>query len=539
MIGFPSLERVVLISLSLASVARSQALHTDKHLGFQFKPPKDYKSIAIDPLERRAVAKYQAPTAEGSGDMGGVSSYRVFELKFYPRGRELTEADAAVLDDEDAPKSLTEQMRGYLDQLYSDYELTDERQLSIAGVKASELRYTNKEKPFSSYCLLVEQDEGMFLFEGTALTQRFKDAAAEFSKSAKTFKRIEKEDRGARDSELAQLKEQDRFLQQQIDKLPPGWSSLRTTRYLFLYDAEENFVKQLAERIEAIRDEYERLYPPDHPIEDVSIVRVCNSLDEYRAYGGPAGTGGYWYDKARELVFFDYRPRDVPLLVCNHEAFHQYIFYFYGKLAPHSWYNEGHGDYFAGAKMTKSNRISGYGEAPGGFSRLPEIKEGCRLLTAGKGAKDGAAVPLKEIMGYHQSDYYGGKGYDTGLCYAEGWAIVYMLREAKGLDERWKRILPDYLKNLLAARHQIATELMEKQVAKYEKDKKAFSSGDEDAPTEMPKEPSRDPKDYYEEASDRKETDVQDLAHKTTFADWTDGDWQKFQDFFLDYVKKL
>jgi hypothetical protein len=430
-------------------------------------------------------------------------------------------------------------MRGYLDRLYDDYELTDERELSIAGTKASELKYSGKSKPLSRYCVLVEQEEGVFLFEGTSLTQRFKDAAAEFSKSAKTFKRIEKEDRSSKDAELAQLSEQDRFLQQQIDKLPPGWSSLRTRRYLFLYNAEEKFVKQLAERIEAIRDEYERLYPPDRPIDAVSIVRVCNSIDEYHAYGGRPGTGGYWYYVARELVFFDYRPRDLTLLVLNHEAFHQYIYYFYGQLAPHSWYNEGHGDYFSGAKMTKSNRISGYGEGPGGFSRLPEIKEGARLLSEGKGAKDGAAVPLKQIMNFHKSDYYGNKGYDAGLCYAEGWAIVFMLREAKGLEPKWQKILPDYLQNLLAARRQIASELMDKAVKKYEKAKAEFDAGSEDAPSELPKEPSRVVEDYYIQASEEKTDEVQDLTYKTTFADWTDDDWVKFQEFFLEYVEKL
>jgi len=36
------------------------------------------------------------------------------------------------------------------------------------------------------------------------------------------------------------------------------------------------------------------------------------------------------------------------LRVLYHEAFHQYIHYAVGDVAPHSWFNEGHGDYFAG-----------------------------------------------------------------------------------------------------------------------------------------------------------------------------------------------
>src|SRR4030095_1230319 len=72
-------------------------------------------------------------------------------------------------------------------------------------------------------------------------------------------------------------------------------------------------------------------------------------------YGGPPGTAGYWNDEAEELVFFDMDDRkdmadDNTLAVLYHEAFHQYIYYSVGNVAPHSWFNEGHGDYYAGAK---------------------------------------------------------------------------------------------------------------------------------------------------------------------------------------------
>jgi len=542
--GFPVLARTLLLGLALGGFCRdtrAQGLHVDTRIGFQFKPPKDYTAVAISPGEHTVVAKYQAEGYDSSGDAGGVSYYRGFDLSFFPRGKLFDSGDGSQQDPEaGAPKSMAEQLQAFLDQRFSAYDLTDQHDMNIARSKARELKYTATDKPLSVYCVVLEQEDGVFLFEGTALSQRFKDAVGDFSKAARSFKRIKKEDRSERDAELAEMSEPERFRQEQIEKLPPGWHHFSTPRYLFLYNAEESFVKQLADRIEAMRDEYERLYPPDHPITDISIVRVCNSPEEYSAYGGPPGSGGYWYYVDRELVFPDTKPRDEPLLVCNHEAFHQYIYYFYGQLSPHPWYNEGHGDYFAGATLTKTNRITGYYTAPSpSYNRLPYIKEACRLLAEGKSKSDGAAAPLKEIMAFHHDEYYGSKGYYIGTCYAEGWAIVHMLREAKGMDEKWKRILPDYLQNLLAARNQVATELMDKEVAKYEKAKAAFEAGGEDAPSAMPKEPSREPKDYYVQASTEKENDVQDLAYKKTFNDWTDADWQKFQDFFLKYVEKL
>ena len=53
-------------------------------------------------------------------------------------------------------------------------------------------------------------------------------------------------------------------------------------------------------------------------------------------------------------MFYDASPKKEPdddtLAVLYHEAFHQYIYYSVGEVAPHSWFNEGHGDYYAGAK---------------------------------------------------------------------------------------------------------------------------------------------------------------------------------------------
>ena len=242
-------------------------------------------------------------------------------------------------------------------------------------------------------------------------------------------------------------------------------------------------------------------------------------------YGGPQGTGGYWYYVARELVVFAHPPREFTLAVLNHEAFHQYIFYFYGQLSPHSWYNEGTGDYYAGAKLTKSNRITGFGDAPGGIGRMQDIKEGARLLGEGKKASQGAAAPLKSLLKFHQSDYYGSAGYDPGLCYAEGWAVVHFLREGKSLDPKWQRILPDYLTALLQAREAEAKEAMEKAI-KAAEELEAGSGAD------LP----HDVKEWYTKVDVEK---VQDRAYETTFKDWSDADWEAFQAAWLKYVEKL
>ena len=46
----------------------------------------------------------------------------------------------------------------------------------------------------------------------------------------------------------------------------------------------------------------------------------------------------------------------------------------------------------------------------------------------------------------------------------------------------------------------------------------------------------QEPEDYYTKVNVEK---VQDRAYDKTFGDWTDKDWEEFQEFFLRYVEKL
>ena len=524
--------RLVAALALAAPLLGAQALHKDARHGFQFKPPKDFQAIALPPTSLFTVAKYQDETTEyGSGEFSGSGYNRTFQVLVVPLAFGLEDAPeqapsaapagkAAPVDD----KAFDAQVAKIVEAIYGYVDIEKSKTLSVAGAKGRELTLNDKQTPVKTYLAVLPQEDGLFLFEGQAIVNRYDKAAGEFAKAARSFKRIEKEDAAAREAELGQMDSQDRWLKEQIDKLPPGWDHLRTKRYLFLFDAEKTFVKQMADQIEGMRDVYETLYPPDKPIEAVSIVRVCKNRDEYMGYGGSAGSGGYWNPGQKELVFFDQSPRTETLCVLNHEAFHQFIYYFYGQLSPHSWYNEGHGDYFSGAKLTKSYRVQGFGSAPGGFDRSQFIKDMVRLARQGKKVSEGAAAPLKEFLDYSQAQYYDrGANRPVGF-YPQGWAVVHMLRQGKGLDPKWQRILPEYLASLLAAREELAKELMEKEHANAEKNEKGSSD-----------DMSHDPKDWFDQVDEDK---AQKLAYQKTFKDWTDADWQKFDAFFWDYAER-
>ncbi|MAB88402.1 MAG: hypothetical protein CMJ90_02940 [Planctomycetes bacterium] len=210
-----------------------------------------------------------------------------------------------------------------------------------------------------------------------------------------------------------------------------GWRLMESKNYFIVTNmkpSKQPFVEQIRRQLEGIRKLYEEDFPSTKEITAVSIVRLCDDRDTYSKYGGPSGTGGYWFAAGKELVLFG-GDKNLTKSVLNHEAFHQYIFYACGKLSPHSWYNEGYGDYYAGAEFAGSKI-----QKLGAFRmRVPVIKQAIKL---------GTYVPIKDIIKYEQRDYYS----NPQVCYAEGWSIIYFLN--RGLSSKkhpWRKILPTYL----------------------------------------------------------------------------------------------
>jgi hypothetical protein len=153
-----------------------------------------------------------------------------------------------------------------------------------------------------------------------------------------------------------------------------------------------------------------------------SVVRVCKNEGEYHAYGGPSMAAGHWDSNAQELVIYDDRAnggKGDTWITLNHEAFHQYIYYFYGNLDPHSWYNEGTGDFYSGY-MLKNNRFA----LEKNLWRRDTIKQAIRTESF---------VPLADFLRWSKREYYGKNKLhvNPGICYAQGWSLIYFLRTGK------------------------------------------------------------------------------------------------------------
>jgi len=201
------------------------------------------------------------------------------------------------------------------------------------------------------------------------------------------------------------------------NKLIPGWEAIDTENYLIVYNKEvkRQLIRNIAKHIEAIRKQvYEPMFPPSKEVKAISVVRVCKDLDEYHKYGGPVGSAGYWSRVDEELVFYqDKSNKKDSLRVLYHEAFHQYIHYAVGDVAPHSWFNEGHGDYYAGHNYR------------GGKFEADVFRWRTGIIA--NAIAQGSYVPLKNFLKYTQGEYYS----NPSLCYAQGWSFIYFMREVE------------------------------------------------------------------------------------------------------------
>ena len=220
-----------------------------------------------------------------------------------------------------------------------------------------------------------------------------------------------------------------------------GWDAEDTRNYIVVFDTRDQpLIRRVKREIEAIRKAYLEEFPPAGEMTAVSTVRVCESPEEYSFYGGPPGSAGYWNSRTEELVLYDAGVKDGArtidtdtFIVLYHEAFHQYIHYSAGELAPHSWFNEGYGDYFSGAVIS------------GGKVAKIDVNP-WRLEPIQHYIENGRAVSWKKIIGYSQAEFYK----NAGVCYSQAWSMVYFLRKSRQVAKHptWSKILPTYFDTL-------------------------------------------------------------------------------------------
>ena len=185
-----------------------------------------------------------------------------------------------------------------------------------------------------------------------------------------------------------------------------GWRAVATPseRYIIKTDSDDDdFIDLVIARLEKSRDLFEVDFPPTKEIKHVSIVRICAKEETFHSYGGTGGGVAGWFSpSSTELVLYDGKNtnRNMTFAVMTHEGFHQYCHFLFDESEAHRWFDEGHGDYYGGAKMGrgKNSPMEITPKMPAGLGRLGEIRTMIR---------EGTWVPIEEHINYNHGEWQG------------------------------------------------------------------------------------------------------------------------------------
>jgi hypothetical protein len=419
------------------------ARYKDESNGFQIQVPEKWDQVPTKFQEVALVGKWN-----GKAKRGAVTP-ALFVLRFLqPREPAATPREAAeqgVPGYESMMRFQEKNVWEYAEGLmWGGHEITEDDpgfKISAKGLQAHLRVYRQKASRgdpddrrmqevmhllVAAEIRTVEPSDSVYgVIYGCAIADE-DNMVSTFKNSIKRFKIVEPDEEDAEDGEVSDASvfvdsetKPDEWRAARKKKLEglKDWDALDTKNYLIVYNKEVKRVllKKIALHIEQIRaDVYENLFPPSKEVKAISVVRVCKDPEEYHRYGGPGGSAGYWSRGDEELVFYqDKSNKKDSLRVLYHEAFHQYIHYAVGDVAPHSWFNEGHGDYFAGH------------DCVGGKFIAKPFRWRTGIIANALSQK--TYVPLDKFLKYSQGEYYA----NAGLCYAQGWSFIYFLREVE------------------------------------------------------------------------------------------------------------
>jgi hypothetical protein len=500
---FLSFAALVLFAASAAAqVPKAGDFYVDKgDLGFKIRTPAKWNLVPPQPGEETLIASF---VPDGQKYMELTPQKPLFMtcwLVKFDRRKQPEAAEAAPEKGKPVvrraqkapPKDIEAWIKSNIEGAKA-IKLDSQKDFTVQKIAATEYQFSTPDDPkervsyYAAVYKLNPEVEVAIVFNGEGDPKKWHKWETPFTQMARSFAPVATKEIAGATATGTTLR--DKVRAEQIKKLATlggDWKLYETPNYFVLSDHKDKaFIEELKQRLERIREIYEQDYPAakaeefrkagasaktgdqktdeEKAEEDFekamaealndgqdpkelakcSVVRVLTDQAMYHAYGGPPGSAGYWSAYHRELVVFDDQAsggRGDTWATLNHEAFHQYIFYFYGSISPHSWYNEGTGDFYSGYQW-KTNRFV-----------LEKFQ--WRVGTIKEAVSEGKHVPLDQFVRYTQAEYYGNNklGIDGGQNYAQGWSFIYFLRtgkknNAKGWNPAWDNILETYLRVL-------------------------------------------------------------------------------------------
>ena len=227
---------------------------------------------------------------------------------------------------------------------------------------------------------------------------------------------------------------------------------VKETTHYRIYCRDKGLGNFMGAHAESIYSYYTERFPKANLGGLKFAIYLFANMKDFYAAGGRPGTGGYYKPDMRKLVlpinFKDqqrrnpWKPGQTPdddrlrdtLIVLYHEGFHQFLHYSLEK-AP-QWFNEGHGDYYGGARWdaAKKRPEGGFGYFNIGLMswRVGTVQQ----LVTGAGRYE----ELPRMMQMTQGEFYIPQ--IVGRNYAQSWSMVHFLHTREDIGQRF--LIPYY-----------------------------------------------------------------------------------------------
>ena len=526
----------------LAEPAAAQKLgrvyHEDVFNGFRFKYPHEW---TVTPVQEQFKAMGMTAEFRGPAEQTRISSTAV--IPFTPDVLVLSFYDEGVAPTDDAEdegelrsrvtrrqrRDVTEviaRLMGHFQDFDKDAPIEDETR-KVKGVEARRRTWQaftgNFDVTLDTWTFPLEDRDICLLFR--IPEQHAKKYLRVFEKSARTFEEIERE-ASAELSSTGTYEDMLAYHMQEASQIP-GWRALPTPSRKFIIKTssdDDRFIDEVIGRLEKSREIFEQDFPPEKPMEAVSVVRVCKDAKEFRAYGNVSyGVAGFFSPRTKELVLYDAieRDRNSTYAVMTHEAFHQYCHYLFGESEAHRWFDEGHGDYYGGMKFTPRKAVI-TARMPAGLNRLDHVRE---LVRNGR-TKEGYRS-VEDHINYSHREWQS-QGPINVSCYSQSWSIIYMLRQGalgkvpkKVWKDEYADIVPDYIRTLNEGFRAAYAELREELLAEANEEGEELSE-----------------EDLEFDSTDLDSEKKQEIWDAAIAASWGKIDLEQFEEDWCLYVKK-
>ena len=387
--------------------------HTEKHVehGFSLSRPLRFEARPVPPDEGPSLVAVYAPK-DAPDDRRAPVTHSVFKV--------------------DGLTNELEVQRWVLETL-SPREL-DQKRAVRSRYGRRPVRFTGSyfDQDGAARALFVHgwmNDDDAILFVGECEPDRLRRETRSFERVSMSFRFFTEADRAK-----ARIKWERRYKNSPLPHraerieiaadLVEGWSVTDTKHSVVLYHGPSNapVLDQIAQDLVALRARLTRDFPPDRPIDALSVVRVCRDRGEYLTYGGNPATVGHFNPRSQELVLYDGRtdtsramPADHPALeTLYHEAVHQFLYHTASALSPHSWYDEGTAEYYSGSVMERGRVVS--------IERLDDRMRFLRRELPGD-----RIPPLGDLLEMTQAEYYE----NADINYSLGYALVSFLKTSE------------------------------------------------------------------------------------------------------------